>query len=90
MNSSVKKQKPIKDYKTEMLYQYMKKRSKVENQKWGLSRDDLEGWFNNGIRTFFGVWLSDDGFIMGDNQSPKLPNGRNFIIETVSEILEVK
>ena len=58
------------EYKTEHLYEYMKKRSKAEKQKWGLSIDYLEGVFDCGGRTFFGVQISDDGMILSDDQQP--------------------
>ena len=81
MNKNTNKNKY--EYKTDMLYNYMKKRATVEKQKWELSKDYLEEHFQSGIRSFFGVLLSDDGIIMGDENCPKLPNGRNFLIETV-------
>ena len=69
------------EYKTEILYHYMKKRSKVEKQEWGLSKDYLEKHFKKGIRSFFGVELSDDGFIMDDYQQPH----KGFLLETMKE-----
>ena len=72
-----------KEYKTEVLFQYMKKRSKVENQNWDLTIDFLEEHFENGIRNFFGVELLDNGLPVIDFQQPY----PSFFIETMKEII---
>jgi len=71
-----------KTYNTELLFDYMKIRSKVEKQKWELSKDYLEGFYDKGVRDFFGVQLSDGGFILTDNQQPY--NG--FLLKTMKEL----
>ena len=72
-----------KEYKTEVLFQYMKKRSKVENQNWDLTIDFLEEHFENGSRNFFGVELLDNGLPVIDFQQPH----PSFFIETMKEII---
>ena len=72
-----------KEYKTEVLFQYMKKRSKVENQNWNITIDFLEELFEIGIRNFFGVELLDNGLPLTDFQQPH----PSFFIETMKEIV---
>ena len=56
--------------KTTQLFNYMKKRSEVENSKWCLSKKYLENHFRIGIRNFFGVELDNNGNLLWDIQQP--------------------
>lgn len=56
--------------KTTQLVNYMKKRSKIENQIWDLPKEFLESHFHIGLRNFFGVELDNNGNLLWDAQQP--------------------
>lgn len=60
----------LKTKKLDKLVMYMSSRAKFENVKWELTEKDLRGYFQKGIRNFFGVIVSDDGDLIEDNEQP--------------------
>jgi len=57
--------------KIEKLAQYMRARAAFEQVKWGLTKSFLQSHFDAGIRSFFGVELSDRGELLRDLQQPE-------------------
>lgn len=56
------------------LSQYMSVRARFENVKWELTGQDLEPYFENGVRNFFGVSVDDQGNLLSDDQQPSFFN----------------
>jgi len=48
----------------------MKARANFEKVKWELTEKDLTGYFQQGIRNFFGVVIDNDGNLIEDNEQP--------------------
>lgn len=60
----------LKTKTLDKLVLYMESRAKFENLKWELTEKDLRGYFEKGIRNFFGVVVSDKGDLIEDNEQP--------------------
>jgi hypothetical protein len=60
----------LKSKTLDRLVVYMRSRAEFENLKWELTEKDLRGYFEKGIRNFFGVVVSDNGDLIEDNEQP--------------------
>lgn len=56
------------------LSQYMNVRAQFENVQWELTPQDLEPYFDKGVRSFFGVTIDDHGNLLSDEQQPSFFN----------------
>lgn len=58
--------------KTDLVFNYLKSRAKIEGVRFELSQKDFfEPYFNLGVRNFFGVSVDNNGFLISDEQEPK-------------------
>jgi hypothetical protein len=53
------------------LSEYMEARAKFEGVEWAMPELLLQTAFNEGVRSFFGVELSETGKLLADHQQPQ-------------------
>ena len=67
------------------LISYLKKRSWVEEVNFELDDKFFTNHFNNGIRNFFGVTVSESGFPIFDEQQPYDTFHRDYMMDYYSK-----
>lgn len=63
--------KGIRRMKTQYVFRYMEERAEVEAVAFELTPKFFEAHFKQGVRSFFGVRVDEQGVLLSDAQNPK-------------------